>query len=584
MNIFKQIFAEAKNMLRSKFILISIVLAFFAITIGTPLLGLVIDKLQENSNSYYYGNYGNEDLIVNGVTIDPDNDFYWDILNLVEQQEYMEQWFSNEGAYEYALELSDLMLDFYVEYAPLLTPRDEDYNSDYRMNFMYTMRQNVTDIYVLNVMDPSPAALQEAVDQISWGSTDVTSLLEMENEDAQEYIATAQQNLDEFDTLMKTNDFSVYVDMQMRIYNKSIEDNLARIETLEADIIANPDQEEYSSEEIERLLVYNKTITETDIPELEYRLEQNIIPNDGSWEDQAISTISSSKSSIEYATLYKMTEEEYNDDQWTQERYGSYKNYLETIENNRKQAEKDLFVAQSSLDSGKPDMQFVPNGARQQLYNTFSLSMLVVVFGALLGGWCIANEFQSGTVRLLMIRPRTRMVVLFTRYAAGLVLVYALYLSSFLVNFVVKGVVNGFADYMLPNYTANATVLFGLAWLGDLFAVSMGFVFIYSFSFAMSTIIKNMAVSIILPTLALLGSTIAMAYLSSQPPVTLLAYTPMPYLIMSDFFGNSWNALNQMIEKGVPLSLPLGAAMLALYSVLLMAIAAVVFQKKDITN
>ncbi len=583
MNIFKQIFAEAKNMLRSKFIFISIILAFFAITVGTPLLGLVIDKLQENSNSYYYG-YAEEDLVVNGVTIDPNNDFYWDIRNLVEQQEYMEGWFSNDGAYEYALELGDIMLDFYVEYSPLLTPRDEDYNSDYRMSFVYSMRQYVTEIYVLNVMDPSPAALQEAVDNISWGSTDVATLLAMESDDAAEYLTTIQESLDEFDTLMKTNDFSIYVEMQMQIHEKSIADNLARIETLEADIIANPDQEEYAAEEIERLLVYNKTITETQIPELEYRLENNVIPNDGSWEDEAISTVSSSKQSIEYATLYKMTEEEYNNDQWTQERYGSYKNYLETIENNRKTAEENLFVAQSSLDSGKPDMMFVPNGARSQLYATFSLSMLVVVFGALLGGWCIASEFQSGTVRLLMIRPRTRMVVLFTRYAAGLILVYALYLASFLVNFVVKGAVYGFGDYLLPNYTANATLLFGLAWLGDLFAVSMGFVFIYSFSFAMSTIIKNMAVSIILPTLALLGSTIAMAYLSAVPPVPVLAYTPLPYLIMSDFFGNEWNALHQLMEKGVPVSLPLGAVVLGIYAALLMAVAAVVFKKSDITN
>ncbi len=584
MNVFKQVIAEAKNMLRSKFIFISLLLVFAFITAGVPALTMVIEKINENMYSSYYGSYYDEDFVVNGVTIDPDNDFYWEIRNLVEQQEYLGDWMTTDGAYEYAIELSDIILDFYVAYAPLLEPRDEEYNSDYRMSLMYSMRKYLTDTYVLNVMDPNAAALQEAVDNVSWDGTTVTTLLEMSNEDAQEYLDLAAMNLEEIDELMMNNDFSKYVDIQMRTYQQEIDNNLARIETLEADIIANPDQEEYASEEIERLLVYNANITDNDIPELEYRLEKGVIYGDGSWEDEAISAVTSSKSSISYATLYKMTEEEYNADQWAQERYGSYKTYLETIESNRKEAEETLFVAQSSLDSGKPDMQFIPNGARQKLYDSFSLATLIVIFGALVGGWCIASEFQSGTVRLLMIRPRTRMTVLFTRYFAGLLLVYVLYFASYLANLVIKGVTFGFGDYLLPNYTASATMGFGIMWLGDLLAVSMGFVFIYTLSFAMSSMVKNMAVSIIVPTIAILGATIAMNYLASQPPIPFIAYTPLPYLLMSDFFGNSWNAVNQMMDKGVPLSMPLGAAMLVLYSALLMALAAVVFQKKDITN
>ncbi len=579
-----QTIAEAKNMLRSKFIFITMILAFLFITVGTPLISMVLAKIQENNYDNFYGTYYEEDLVINGVTIDPDNDFYWEIRNCVDNAEYLNQWLENEDALAYAYEVNDQLLDFYVTYASFLTPRDEDYNSDYRTNLMYSMRSYMIDLYVLSVSEPNVEALSMGIEAVSYSGSSVDTLLAMTNEAAQEYTDTLQKNLDDFDTLMRENDFSIYVDIQVRNYEQQIEDNLARIETLEADIIANPEQEEYAADEIKNLELTNQTVLDTYIPELEYRLENNIIYNDGSWQDEAINSVTSSKNKINYATLYKMTEEEFNDSVWDKERYGTYNNYLESIEQDRIAGEEDLFVAQSSLDSGKPDMSFVPAGARQQLYDAFPLSMLVIIFSAMVGGWCIASEFQSGTVRLLMVRPRSRTKILLSRYFAGLVLVYALYAASFMVNFVAKGVMYGFADYMLPNYTASATINFFANWMGDFFAVSMSAVFIYSLSFAMSAMVKNIAVSIIVPTLALLGSTVGLAYLTGVPPVTAIAFTPLPYLLMYDFFGSSWNSLNQLIGKGIPLTMPLGAAVLAVYSALLMVLALVIFKKKDITN
>ncbi len=582
MNFFKQIVAEAKNMLRSKFIFISVILVLVFVVIGVPLLGLLMDKIQDNVSSSYY--YYSEPLIVDGVTIDPDNDYYWEIQNLLEQQEYLHEWLEGEAAQGYGYELTDMYLDFYVTDATLLTPLDEDYNSDYRSGLIYNMRTYMTNLYVLGVVDPDVAALTLAVESIGYGSTSVDTLLKMSNEEVEEYRTTAQQNLDDFDGLMKNNDFAKYVEIKTRMYQQDIEDNLARIETLEADIIANPGQEEFAADEIANLLQTNEIIENTYIPELEYRLANGVVYNDGSWQDAAITSQTSSKTSVDYATTYKLSPEEYEENSWMQDYYGTYADYEEKLEAERKAAEELLFIANSSLESGMPDMSFVPEGARQQMYNTFPLALLVILLGALIGGWCIAGEFQSGTIRLLMVRPRTRMVVLFTRYFAGLGLVYLVYTASFIINLVVKGVQFGMADYMLPNYTASSQMSFLMMFVGDFFAVSMSAVFVYSLSFAISTIAKNIAVSIIIPTIAILGSTIALAYFSSQPPLDFLAYTPLPYLLMYDFFGNGYNALNQLIGKGVPITMPLGAAMLALYSAVLMGAAALVFQKKDITN
>ncbi len=579
----KQILAEAKNMLRSKFILISMILAFVFITAGVPVLGMVVEKLVENQYSYY-SSY-NESITVDGVTISPDNDFYWEIQNYSSQRDYIADWFDNEQAAEYAVELNEEMLAFYLKYAPLITPwsyEDGYYRSDYRTGLMYTMRTYVNDLWVLSLEDPDIEALTMAVEMVSYGQ--VSTLFEMSEEDIAEYKENMERDLAAFDELMLNDDFSKYVEIQSRIYEQEIESNLARLETLEADIIANPDQEDYIADEIKYLERYNKNIEENYLPELAYRLEHNVIPSDGSWQDLALNSITSAKSTITRATDDKMTKEQFEDDTWTKREYGTYANYEKALAIEVQEANVDIFVAQSSLESDAPDMSFVQSGARQNLYNMFSLSMLVVVFGALVGGWCIASEFQSGTVRLLMIRPRTRIKIYLSRFFAGLALVYALYAVAFIVTAIVQGALYGFGDYFLPNYTASGTVNFFLMWIGDFFAVSMSAVFIYSLSFAMSAVIKNMAVAMIIPTIALVGTVVGMAFLSSQEPISLIAYTPIPYLTMYDFFGSDYTAVNQLVSKGVPLSIGLGAVVLLLSSAILLVIAGVLFKKKDITN
>ncbi len=397
-------------------------------------------------------------------------------------------------------------------------------------------------------------------------------------------IARLEEALDNFDKLMVDNDFSVYVDIMKLQYENNIQSNLDRIETLEADIINDPSQEEYISDEIDRLLSDNLAIEQTQIPELDYRLEHNIIYNDGTWQDEALSSKTNSQRQILESDLYKMTEEQFYEDQWNVDRYGTYQAYEESIEQSLQEAEFDLFVAESSLNSNKPDMEFVEDGARQGSYEIFSFGMIIMMFGVLIGGWVIASEFQSGTVRLLMIRPRTRLKVMFSKFIAGIALIYVLYFAVFIISLITQGFTKGFSDFMYPNYTASGEINFFIMFIGHFFAISTAFVFIYTLGFAASVIIRNIAVAIILPIIIMFGSTILMAFLTSRPPFDLIAYTPLPYMSMQDFFGESYTITGQLIEKGVPLSIELGMVVLLVYSAILIAIAAVVFKKHDITN
>ena len=123
--------------------------------------------------------------------------------------------------------------------------------------------------------------------------------------------------------------------------------------------------------------------------------------------------------------------------------------------------------------------------------------LIIIVFLAIgLAGSILANEFQSGTVKLLLIRPRTRAMVLFSKWLT--VQLYGIYLliSTFVLSWMIGGIMYGFgAGYGLM--FQKVLLAYGIAFL-ELMLIS-------TFTYAVSTVFKNSAFSIGLGIAALLG-------------------------------------------------------------------------------
>ncbi len=580
MNFFKQILAETAKMLRSKFILISGILIVVLIVGGVPLFQLITNQMY--GSNYYYGGF--ETVTIAGVEYENENQFTWELSWLQEQSQHLENAFSDTETLKLAEELYARLIDFYSKYALMVEGTE-----DYRAWMSYEMSEYIKDTFVIENIDGDESdllRLNEVMMYVGYNVEDITLYSEMDAIDRDQRLLEMEQNLADYDELMVNNDFSKYVDLEMRNYEIRIEDINNRIETLEQSVIEDPSQEEYVAREVEYLKLEIISITENNIPELEYRLENNIVLNDGSWQNEALGSLTSNRNNILFSENNRLTEEEFFQDHWLVQEYETYEVYLEYIDNEIQNYEFEILVAQNSLDTDKPDMSFVPFGARSLLYNQFATSMFIAIFGVLIGGWVMATEFQVGTIRLLMIRPRTREKVLLSRFIAGLLLVLAVYFLVFFTSTIVSGIMGGFSDYFYPNYTASGEVNFLLSFTGHFFAVFTSLIFAYSLSFALSVIVKNIAVAIVVPTIALIGSAILLAFLSQYPPVDILSFTPLPYIgSLHNFFdGQNWSTVQQLIDKGMSLSLELGVAMMLVYSAICIAIATLIFRKKDITN
>jgi len=82
--------------------------------------------------------------------------------------------------------------------------------------------------------------------------------------------------------------------------------------------------------------------------------------------------------------------------------------------------------------------------------NQTALVFIITLFVVIVAGDSIAGEFSSGTIKLLLIRPASRLKIMLSKYYAtilyGLFLLLVLFLSSFLIN----GALYGFQGWGQP--------------------------------------------------------------------------------------------------------------------------------------
>jgi len=604
MDFIKQIGIEFKNILRVKFLLIFGIL-IFALSILAPILGVIGQNSEDKGGGYYplpaigrvyarsylakdiyYPGGGQEPIIIDGVTIEPDNPYYWNVQNLQEQLKTPDSsmyGFEQPGALDLWISISEAQLDYFVRLAKHIT----DYQ-DYRVDLTWDTRALTEKFIYENVGTADPEALREAV---GWfmGIDDQTFKEKYVDIPAEERLAALdaiEQRLATLFDVVENNNFPKYIELRIQQENEQIESFEEQIEIFEKDIIEHPEQEESLNEQISYLQKEINMILENNIPILEYRLAHNIVPYDyDQWQNRALDDITDSRRQLQYITI--MTEEEFNQDQWTAVQYGSYANYVAAMNEQIANLENEIIIAQNSLDAGKPDMKYVPDGARSITVGFLAFSIAVALFGVLTGGWLMASEFQMGTIRLLMIRPKTRMKILMSKFLAGLAMCLALYLAGTLLNLVLNGICFGFDDFAFPNFTVTGQIGFFAYYIPKLFACIVPIVFVYCVAFMLSVLVKNIAVAIAVPAVCLVGCILTMftmfMFSVSLPVMKAIAFTPIPFIQMYAFFTEN-SPVSMMMQNGVPVSLAYGIILLMALSAVCTAVSALVFRKRDITS
>ncbi len=542
-----------------------------------PIITAISTQINgDTDNMFYGGGYyidSGEELTIEGVTISPTNPFYGELY--YQSQDIMVMLESlNAEEKGYAEELLDLQIEYYLKYAQEIT----DYN-DYRTEMVYYGAPFIAENYVLQAEPNNLINFTTGVNAVTY----VEEIEEIVGLSAEEKALQLEENqalLQSVEESILGDDFQTFCDNMIEMNQLQIENIEKQIEAQEEAMVANPELEESGAIEISRLESEIIRIKESSTPTWEYRKEHNLIPTEDVWENNAISMMEGLTYTINEEPI---SEDLFLQDPYYQEMYSSYAQYLEGIEKGKVEAQNDMVIAQKSLDTGEPDMRFVPKGARYAVNSSLSYSMIVSFFAILIGGFIVANEFQSGTIRLMMIRPTTRWKVYGSKFIAGLLLTVVVYLIGMILNIIVNGITLGFGDYAYPNYTVTGEINFWGLILIRTFICMVSIVCFYAVSFGCSALIRNVAVAIIIPSAALIGGSILNSMLAYSRFATLLPYTPLPYIFLYQFYSE-YSVVDAFSERGIEIGLGMGVVMLLFIAVLFFGVGGLSFRNKDITN
>ncbi|WP_042345942.1 ABC transporter permease [Bacillus massiliigorillae] len=187
----------------------------------------------------------------------------------------------------------------------------------------------------------------------------------------------------------------------------------------------------------------------------------------------------------------------------------------------------------------------------------------------------VANEFSTGTIKLLLIRPASRFKILFSKYASVMIFSLSVVLFAFTLAFAVGAVLFGFGDagpYLA--YTDGQVV--EKTQIGNVFFLymmsSVGLFMLTTMAFMISAAFRNSSLAI----------GIAIFLLLMGPNITQLIamkYEWAKYILFANIDLLSYFSGHPMVEG---MTLTFSIIMLCIYFVLFNLIAFLFFTKRDV--
>lgn len=207
---------------------------------------------------------------------------------------------------------------------------------------------------------------------------------------------------------------------------------------------------------------------------------------------------------------------------------------------------------------------------------------IIVMVVVIVAGVSISEEFNKGTVKLLLVRPYSRTKILISKLIAVFITMLITTATILLLQFIIGGIVYGFGTYMMNvvqfDFTTNSIVTLNIfAYLGLIFICKLPiFILIGTLAFALSTLFLNSPLAVALPILGYMGSDV----------INMIAIS-YKWDWVKYFVTPNWD-LSQYLFGGTPMfsgiSVEFSITICAIYFVIMLVASIVSFKKRNIKN
>ena len=363
----------------------------------------------------------------------------------------------------------------------------------------------------------------------------------------EEQVEIINQEIDELLTKLDENDWKYFAREDLAQAEQQIEElNRQKEQTEDTAVIKNIDSQIQTAK------------TEKEIAE--YRLNKEI-PYGNDYLNRAISNLQMANSNLANFE---------NIDELTYQEKLEYNSYLE-----------DQAESRYILDTGNDINNFDSlKGILQSFYSQFGIFLIVVV--VMIAGTIVSEEFNKGTIKLLLVKPYTRNKILMSKAITTLIMIIFVIVVTLIMEILIGGVIFGFDSLSEPvvayNFNTNTIQemnIFANLGLQTLTQLPM-IILLATLAFAISTIFSNSTLAI---TISLLG------YMSSSIINQLAIGYDLQFL--KYFVTMNWD-LSMYLYGGLPymegMSMLLSILICVAYFLIMMIPTFIVFKKRNIKN
>ena len=308
---------------------------------------------------------------------------------------------------------------------------------------------------------------------------------------------------------------------------------------------------------------------------IEWRLEKNI-PYGNSFLNELLQRWISDKEQLRiYEENAKTKELDYEEKVQKQQMEGEIKLFEYAIQNDLYEDTEVFYINNQTSLATKNDGNLV------EVFTNYSIFIIISI--VIIAGTIISEEYNKGTIKLLLVRPYSRTNILFAKFVSCLITLFIIYICLIVFQFIIGVFANGFNNYQgeIVIYNFNTNVVEKISTFGYLILTSVLilplYILILTLAFSLSIIFNSSAVGIALPILGMLGSEI----------INNLAYMYEKAKFLMYFITPNWDFriyLFGRLPQFEPISLPFSIGICVIYFAIMLITSIIVFRKKEVKN
>lgn len=254
---------------------------------------------------------------------------------------------------------------------------------------------------------------------------------------------------------------------------------------------------------------------------------------------------------------------------------GNYPQEIEQYNSLLEQANLNKYYIDNNLS--------LDSNNREIFLNLFSqYELFILIIGIVIAGSIVSEEFNRGTIKLLLVKPYTRVKILLAKFIAVMIVLVISIVFIAVCQVVIGTLVFGFEGLTIPaivyNFNTNTVETINIFAYVALIGICKLpiYVLLTTLAFACSTLFTNTALAVSIPFLGYIAA-------------PLLNQLAIAYKIkaITYFVTPNWD-LSTYLFGGTPmfqgLTMPFSIAICAIYLAIMLILSCVVFKKRDIKN